>query len=97
MSEVALAHLSDKPTSNRFDALVVGAGLAGSTTAILLARAGWRIALVEKRHFPRRKVCGECLAASNLPLLHALGVGQHFEALAGPELRCNLHAQGRRD
>ena len=87
MSEVALAHLSNIPTSNRFDALVVGAGLAGSTTAILLARAGWRIALVEKRHFPRRKVCGECLAASNLPLLHALGVGQHFEAIAGPELR----------
>ncbi len=87
MSEVAQVHLSDMPTSNRFDALVVGAGLAGSATAILLARAGWRIALVEKRCFPRRKVCGECLAASNLPLLHALGVGQQFEVMAGPELR----------
>ena len=87
VSGFAQVHLADLPTSNRFDALIVGAGLAGSATAILLARAGWRIALVEKRRFPRRKVCGECLAASNLPLLHALGVGQHFGAMAGPELR----------
>ncbi len=72
---------------NRFDALIVGAGLAGSSTAILLARAGWRVALIEKRRFPRRKVCGECVAASNLTLLHLLGVGQCFEATAGPELR----------
>lgn len=70
-----------------FDAIVVGAGPAGSTAAILLAQAGWRVALVEKQLFPRRKVCGECLAASNLPLLDSLGVGVAFAALAGPELR----------
>ena len=50
-----------------FDAVIVGAGPAGSTAAILLARAGWRVALVERQTFPRRKVCGECIAASNLP------------------------------
>ena len=69
------------------DAVIVGAGLAGSTAAILLARAGWDVALVEKKRFPRRKVCGECLAASNLPLLDALGVGDAFRAAAGAELR----------
>jgi 2-polyprenyl-6-methoxyphenol hydroxylase-like FAD-dependent oxidoreductase len=53
----------------------------------LLTQAGWRVALVEKHSFPRRKVCGECLAASNLPLLETLGVGAAFAALAGPELR----------
>ena len=63
---------------NRFDAVIVGAGPAGSTAAILLARAGWSVALVEKQRFPRRKVCGECLAASNLPLLDALGIGVAF-------------------
>ncbi|MBC7734992.1 MAG: FAD-dependent monooxygenase, partial [Bacteriovorax sp.] len=56
-----------------FDAVIVGAGPSGSAAAILLARAGWAVALVEKQAFPRRKVCGECIAASNLPLLHALG------------------------
>jgi menaquinone-9 beta-reductase len=74
-------------TSLRFDAVVVGAGVAGASAAIWLARAGWRVALVEKQRFPRRKVCGECIAASNLPLLRALGIGSAFEAAAGPELR----------
>ena len=73
--------------ANRFDALIVGAGPAGATVATLLARAGWSVALVERQRFPRRKVCGECIAASNLPLLQALGVGDAFQALAGPELR----------
>ncbi|MBC7715455.1 MAG: FAD-dependent monooxygenase [Pseudorhodobacter sp.] len=57
-----------------FDAVVIGAGPAGSSVAILLARAGWSVALVEKQVFPRRKVCGECIAATNWPLLNALGV-----------------------
>jgi menaquinone-9 beta-reductase len=72
--------------NQRFDALVIGGGVAGSTAAILLAAAGWSVALVEKRAFPRRKVCGECIAAPNLPLLDALGVGDEFRALAGPPL-----------
>jgi len=70
-----------------FDAIVIGAGPAGATTAIRLAEAGWSVALVEKRDFPRRKVCGECIAATNLPLLDALGVGEAFRDIAGPELR----------
>jgi 2-polyprenyl-6-methoxyphenol hydroxylase-like FAD-dependent oxidoreductase len=67
----------------RFDAVVVGAGPAGASTAILLARAGWSVALVERQRFPRRKVCGECIAASNLPLLDALGIGDAVARLAG--------------
>lgn len=70
-----------------FDAVIIGAGPAGSCVAILLARSGWRVALIEKQGFPRRKVCGECIAASNLPLLDALGVGSAFLRLAGPPLR----------
>lgn len=71
----------------RFDAVVVGAGPAGSTVAIQLARAGWAVALVERQRFPRRKVCGECIAASNLPLLETLGIADAFDALAGTDLR----------
>lgn len=71
----------------RYDAIIIGAGPAGSTAAILLARAGWSVALIERQHFPRRKVCGECIAAPNLALLDALGIGDAFNALAGPELR----------
>ena len=70
-----------------YDAIIIGAGPAGSSAAILLARAGRSVALLEASPFPRRKVCGECIAASNLPLLDALGLGEALRRCAGPELR----------
>jgi 2-polyprenyl-6-methoxyphenol hydroxylase-like FAD-dependent oxidoreductase len=73
--------------SRRFDALIVGAGVAGSACAILLARCGWNVALVERQVFPRAKVCGECLGASSFALLDTLGVGAAVRAAAGPELQ----------
>ena len=42
----------------RFDAIVVGAGPAGSTSALHLARAGARVLLLDKARFPRDKPCG---------------------------------------
>jgi flavin-dependent dehydrogenase len=68
------------------DVLIIGAGPAGATAAILLAHAGWQVSLVEQNVFPRQKVCGECVSAGNLPLLDELGVGQAFRRLAGSEL-----------
>lgn len=73
--------------SDRVDALVIGAGPAGSATAILLARAGWEVILVEQDAYPRRKVCGECLGVASLVLLDELDVGAGVRAHAGPELR----------
>ena len=75
------------PARTPFDAVIVGAGPAGSASAIQLARAGWSVALVERQRFPRRKVCGECIAASNMPLLQDLGIGASFKARAGAALR----------
>jgi len=69
------------------DALVIGAGPAGASTAILLAQAGWRVLLVEQQIYPRQKVCGECLTAGSLALLDDLGVGRAVLDKAGPELQ----------
>jgi flavin-dependent dehydrogenase len=68
----------------RYDAIVIGGGPGGATTALLLARARWRVAVIEKTEFPRRKVCGEFISASSLPLLQELGVEDAFVAAAGP-------------
>ncbi len=42
----------------RVDVLVVGAGPAGSVTALRLARSGARVLLADKARFPRDKPCG---------------------------------------
>jgi flavin-dependent dehydrogenase len=69
------------------DALIIGGGPAGSAAAILLAKAGWRVTIVERKEFPRRKVCGEYLSATNWPLLKSLGIADAFADLAGPPVR----------
>jgi menaquinone-9 beta-reductase len=67
-----------------YDAIVIGGGPSGATAAILLAEAGWRVAVVEKARFPRRKVCGEFISATTWPLLQRLGVADALMERAGP-------------
>lgn len=73
--------------TDAFDAVVMGGGPAGASTAIALATRGWRVAMVEKATFPRRKVCGEFLSATSIPVLDRLGIGAEWRAAAGPEVR----------
>ena len=66
------------------DVLVVGGGPAGSAVAILLARAGLKVCLLEKSHFPREKPCGEYVSPGCLSILDRLGLLLAFEDL-GPQ------------
>jgi len=58
----------------KFDAVIVGAGPAGSAAAISLARKGYSIALIDKEKFPREKLCGDFINPVNWPILRDLGV-----------------------
>ena len=55
-----------------FDVLVVGSGPAGSIAALVLARGGARVALVDKAAFPRDKACGDLIGPRGVQLLRDL-------------------------
>ena len=77
------------------DALIIGAGPAGALTALLLSRARWNVTLVEQHPFPRDKVCGECLSALGISVLHrARLTPQLLAARPVPIPFTTLHAQG---
>jgi menaquinone-9 beta-reductase len=69
----------------RFDVAVIGAGPAGSATAIALARRGYDVALIDKQEFPREKICGDFVNPINWPLFRELGVEERL--LAQPHTR----------
>jgi menaquinone-9 beta-reductase len=66
--------------AERADVAVIGAGPAGSVAGLVLARAGARVALVDKVAFPRDKACGDLVGPRGLQVLDELGV-----RLAGTE------------
>jgi len=66
--------------AERADVAVIGAGPAGSAAALVLARAGARVALVDKTAFPRDKACGDLVGPRGVQALEDLGV-----RLAGAE------------
>ncbi|MEQ1873321.1 MAG: geranylgeranyl reductase family protein [Ilumatobacteraceae bacterium] len=65
---------SNQPTGvTSVEVLVIGGGPAGATAAMLLARAGRSVMVVDKASFPRDKCCGDGLTTLALRELDALG------------------------
>src|SRR4029450_10457394 len=54
------------------DVLIVGAGPAGCVAAIVLARAGVRVQLIDRARFPRPKLCGDTINPGTLAMLRRL-------------------------
>ncbi|MFM5923345.1 MAG: NAD(P)/FAD-dependent oxidoreductase [Novosphingobium sp.] len=59
--------------NDRFDAIVVGGGPAGSAAGWALARRGIKVAVIERATFPREKVCGDFVEPAGLRILKAMG------------------------
>jgi geranylgeranyl reductase family protein len=56
------------------DVVVVGAGPAGTSAAVALARSGREVLVVDKARFPRDKCCGDGLTTGALRLLEGMGL-----------------------
>ncbi len=73
------------------DVVVVGAGPAGAACGFWLADAGWDVAIVEKKEFPREKTCGDGLTPRAVRQLADMGLEG---ALAGSHRFTGLRAYG---
>jgi flavin-dependent dehydrogenase len=69
-----------------FDVVIVGAGPAGSSAAIRLARAGRKVCLLDKASFPRHKLCGEFISPECREHFAELGISQHLADFSPPKL-----------
>ena len=76
----------DEVGGTPWDAIVLGAGPAGSLAAGELAKRGVRVLLVERASFPRDKVCGACLNGPALDVLESVGLHSLIESLGGVRL-----------
>jgi 2-polyprenyl-6-methoxyphenol hydroxylase-like FAD-dependent oxidoreductase len=74
-----------KNSITHYDVIIVGASVGGSTAAILFARQGLRVALVERHKDINayKQVCTHYIQASATPILQRLGLAEDIEAAGG--------------
>ncbi len=64
-----------------FDVGIIGGGPAGSSAALLLARNGFRVSVIEKKTFPREVLCGEFLSNEVIQFLKDQNLFEEFLSL----------------
>jgi prolycopene isomerase len=77
--------LRDEQVGERWDAIVIGAGYGGAVCAALLARAGWRVLLLDKNARAGGKALGVTRAGSTYemwPIAGGPARGSRFEELS---------------
>ena len=70
-------------SSNNFDAIIVGARVAGSAAAILLARDGRRVLLLDKDSFPSDRLSTHIVLGGGTKVLERIGVLEMLERAGG--------------
>ncbi|MEU6859914.1 NAD(P)/FAD-dependent oxidoreductase [Glycomyces sp. NPDC046736] len=76
-------------------AVVVGAGVAGLASAIVLSKLGWQVALLERRERLKGDDLGMVLWASGVRALRALGVDATLDAAGTPVERFEIRSEER--
>ena len=72
------------PDAKAYDAIILGAGPAGSTAALTLARKGFRAVVIDRAKFPHFHI-GESLLPRNFQLLADLGLAERLAELPQTE------------
>ena len=80
-----------------WDVVIIGAGPAGATAACHLAARHHRILLLDRKKFPREKVCGDGLLTDALRCLDAIGVGENVRQTGHPIATCTLSSPSRKE
>ncbi len=75
-------------TSRPYDVAIAGAGLAGASLALRLARGGARVALLDASSFPRDKVCGEFLSPECWGVLERMGLADEVVGTGYHAIHC---------
>ncbi len=73
--------------AGRYDVIVVGARIAGATTAMLLARQGLRVLAVDRASFPSDTISSHQLQVPGAALLQRWGLLHHLAAAGTPPIR----------
>jgi 2-polyprenyl-6-methoxyphenol hydroxylase-like FAD-dependent oxidoreductase len=88
-------------TQPKYDAIVVGARVAGAGMAAFLSRAGFRVLLIDRVHFPKPALSCPLYFGNTLDMLNRLGALPRIEAIGAPTIRLyqtnldDIHLRGR--
>ena len=70
-----------------YDAIIVGAGPAGSSAAIHCNKLGLKTLILEKSKFPRDKICGDALSGKSVKFLDDLNLLEDLDKIDGAVIK----------
>ncbi|MES2517637.1 MAG: FAD-dependent monooxygenase [Bacteroidota bacterium] len=57
-----------------YDIIIIGGGLSGLVSSIILSKAGKKVLVIEKKKYPFHRVCGEYVSNETRPFLESIGL-----------------------
>jgi geranylgeranyl reductase family protein len=84
-------------TDQVWEVVVIGGGPAGAICALVLARAGHKVLVVDRAEFPRDKTCGDQLMPDSISLLEKLGLLERVRAVGFTQDRFRVFSPSRID